>query len=102
MFIESYTCTGVPVEGLYCKRPIKCHGVFRNIDPPAPPHRPASVYPPKGGGEGGGHIRWVERGWEDTLARGRGGGGSIVQKTPDTALYSTYVSTIEGYCLLRE
>jgi hypothetical protein len=31
---------------------------------------------------------------EDTLARWRGGGGSIVWKTPDTALYSTYVSTL--------
>jgi hypothetical protein len=28
---------------------------------------------------------------EDTLAGGRGGGGSIVRKTPDTALYSIYV-----------
>ncbi len=30
----------------------------------------------------------------DTLARGRGGGGSIFWKTPDTALYSTYVITL--------
>jgi hypothetical protein len=37
-------------------------GVFQNIDPP-PPHRPASVYPPAFGAG------------EDTLARGRGGGG---------------------------
>jgi hypothetical protein len=29
--------------------------VFQNIDPP-PPHRPAIG--------GGGHTRWVERGWE--------------------------------------
>jgi hypothetical protein len=55
-------------------------GVFRTIDPP-PPHRPASVYPP--------HLVL----WEDTLARGRGGGGSIVRKTPDTALYSIYVAS---------
>ncbi len=41
-------------------------GVFRNIDPP-PPDRPASVYP-SAFGAGGGHTRWVERGW---------GGGSI-------------------------
>jgi hypothetical protein len=45
-------------------------GVFQNIDPP-PPHRPASVYPPAFGA-GGGHTRWVERGWrvnilEDTI-----------------------------------
>ncbi len=38
-------------------------GVFRNIDPP-PPHRPAIVYPHTPfGGAGGGHTRWVERGW---------------------------------------
>jgi hypothetical protein len=36
-------------------------GVFRNIEPP-PPHRPASVYPPPLV-RGGGHTRWVERGW---------------------------------------
>jgi hypothetical protein len=36
-------------------------GVFQNIDPP-PQHRPASVYPPAFG-SGGGHTRWVERGW---------------------------------------
>ncbi len=37
-------------------------GVFQNIDPP-PTHRPASVYPPAFGEEGG-RTRWVERGWE--------------------------------------
>jgi hypothetical protein len=53
-------------------------GVFRNIDPP-PPHRPASVYlPPLVSGE-------------DTLAGCRGGGGPIVQKTPDTALDSIHI-----------
>jgi hypothetical protein len=36
-------------------------GVYQNIDPP-PSHRPASVYPPAFGA-GGGHTRWVERGW---------------------------------------
>jgi hypothetical protein len=57
-------------------------GVFqKNIDPP-PPHRPAIVYPPP----------LVRR--EDTLAGGRRGGGSIYWKTPDTALYSTYLSTL--------
>jgi hypothetical protein len=50
-------------------------GVFQNIDPP-PPLRPAF-------GAGGGNI-----------ARGRGGWGPIVRKTPDTALYSVYVSTL--------
>jgi hypothetical protein len=53
-------------------------GVFRNIDPP-PPHRLASVYPPP-----------LVRG-EDRLAGWRGGGGSIVRKTPDAALYSILV-----------
>jgi hypothetical protein len=45
---------------------------------PPPPHRPANV-----------------RG-EDTLAGWRGGGGSKVRKTPDTALYSIFVSTLRG------
>ncbi len=53
-------------------------GVFRNIDPPPPPHRPASVYPP--------HGRTHSLG-------GEVGGGSIVRKTPDTALHYIYVST---------
>jgi hypothetical protein len=56
-------------------------GVFHIIDSP-PPHRPVSVYPPAFGAG------------EDTLARRRGGGGSIVRKTPDTALYSICVSTL--------
>ncbi len=53
-------------------------GVFRKIDH-LPSHCPASVYPPP---------------LEDTLAEWRGGGGSITWKTPDTALYSIYVSTL--------
>jgi hypothetical protein len=56
-------------------------GVFRNIDF-LPPHRPASVYLPAFGAG------------EDTLAGWRGVGGSIVQKTPDIALYSIYVRTL--------
>jgi hypothetical protein len=51
-------------------------GVFQYIDPP-PPDRPSSVYP----------LLWGREG-------GEGGGGSIFWKTPDTALYSTYVSTL--------
>ncbi len=51
---------------------------FQNIDPP-PPHPPP--------------LRALMR-EEDTLAGLRGGGGSIFWKTPDTALYSTYVSTL--------
>jgi hypothetical protein len=62
-------------------------GVFKKIDtPPHLPHRPASVYPPPPFSAGGGHTRWVEK--------GVGGGGSIFWKTPDTALYSTYLSTL--------
>jgi len=56
-------------------------GVFQNIDPP-PPHRSASVNP------------CLLSGGEDKLAGWRGGGGSIVRKTLDTALYSIYVSTL--------
>ncbi len=55
-------------------------GVFRNIDPPTPS-------PPGECAFGAG---------EDTLAKLRGGGGSIVRKTPDTALYSIYASTSWG------
>jgi hypothetical protein len=43
---------------MYCKRPIQC---LASSDL-QPPHRPASVYPPVFGA-GGGHTRWVERGW---------------------------------------
>jgi hypothetical protein len=57
-------------------------GVFQNIDPP-PPSPPGECVSPAFGA-GGGHTRWVER----------GGGGPIFWKTPGTALYSTYVSTL--------
>jgi hypothetical protein len=36
-------------------------GVFKILTPPTR-HCPASVYPPAFGA-GGGHTRWVERGW---------------------------------------
>jgi hypothetical protein len=36
-------------------------GVFRNIDPPTP-SLPGECVPPAFGA-GGGHTRWVERGW---------------------------------------
>ncbi len=53
--------------------------------PPHPPQRPASVYPPSPFGAGRGHTHCVERGvWR----------GSIFWKTRDTALYSTYVSSL--------
>ncbi len=74
------------VEGLYCKRPIQSLASSEILTPP--PHRPASVYPPP--------LVWGE----DTLAGWRGGGGSIVRKTPDTALYSVYVSTLWSMAFL--
>ncbi len=68
------------VEGLYCKRPIQCLASSEIW----PPHLTARrVCPSPVFGSGGGHTRWVERGWE-----------SKVRKTPDTALYSIYVSTL--------
>jgi hypothetical protein len=51
-------------------------GVFRNTDP-LTARRVCTLWC------GGGHTRGVER-----------GGVSIVRKTPDTALYSMYVSTL--------
>jgi hypothetical protein len=56
-------------------------GVFQNIDPHAP-HRPASVYP----------RLWC--GGRTHSLGGEGGEGSIFWKTPDTVLYSTYISTL--------
>jgi hypothetical protein len=54
-------------------------GVFRNIVPhPLTARRVCTPLP-------------LVRG-EDTLTGWKGGGGSIVRKTPDTALYSKYVS----------
>jgi hypothetical protein len=61
-------------------------GVFQNIDPPTPlTARRVCVVGEAFGAEGG-HTRWVEM--------GMGGGESIFWKTPDTALYSTYVRTL--------
>ena len=54
-------------------------GVFQNIDPQPPSPPGECVLPPP--------CRGYTRGG------GRGGGWSIVRKTPDTALYSEYVST---------
>jgi hypothetical protein len=61
------------VEGLYCRRPIQCLASSKILTPP-PLHRP------------GGYTRWVERGW----------GVNILEdaRQADTALYSTYVSTL--------
>jgi hypothetical protein len=68
-------------EGLYCKRPIQCLASSEILTPHPLTTRRVCTPPP------------LVRG-EDTLARGRGGGGSTVRKTPDTALYSIYVSTL--------
>jgi hypothetical protein len=57
-------------------------GVFQNIDPPPPSPPGECVYPPP-----------LVRGRTHSLV-GEGGGGSIFWKTSDTALYSTYVSTL--------
>jgi hypothetical protein len=58
-------------------------GVFQNVNPHPLTARRVYIYIPPP----------LVRG-EDTLARERGGGGSTFWKTPDTALYSTYVSTL--------
>jgi hypothetical protein len=55
-------------------------GVFQKINPPTA-RRVCNPPPP------------LVRG-ADTLAGWRGGGGLIVRKTQDTALYSIYVSTL--------
>ncbi len=57
-------------------------GVFRNIDHRLTARRVST--PRLAFGAGG----------EDILAGGRGVGGSIVRKTPDTAMYSIYVSIL--------
>jgi hypothetical protein len=57
-------------------------GVFRNIDPHPLTAWGVCTPPPP-----------LVRG-EDTLAGWRWVGGLIVRKTPDTALYSIYVSTL--------
>ncbi len=66
-------------------------GVFQNVDPP-PPHHPANVYITP--------SPLVRR--EEALTGWRWGGGSIVRKTPDTALYSIYVSTLWDVPLVRD
>jgi hypothetical protein len=60
-------------------------GVFQNIDPP-PPSPPGECVPPAFGAG------------EDTFAGWRGRWGSIFLEDADTALYSTYVSTLWFLC----
>jgi hypothetical protein len=69
------------VERLYCKRPIQCLASSKILTPhPLTARRVCTPSP-------------LVRG-EDTLAGWKVGGRSIFWKTPDTALYSTYVSTL--------
>ncbi len=49
------------VEGLYCKRPIQCLASSEILTPPLTARRVCTPPPPFGAG--GGHTRWVERGW---------------------------------------
>ena len=50
------------VEGLYCKRPIQCLASSEILTPhPSTPG--VHCTPPPAFGAGGGHTRWVERGW---------------------------------------
>jgi hypothetical protein len=58
-------------------------GVFRNIDPPPIPSPPGECVPPR---------LWC--GGRTHSQGGEGVGGQLVRKTPDTALYSIYVSTL--------
>ncbi len=61
---------GESVERLYCKRPILCLASSKILTP----------------------RLWC--GGRTHSLGGEGGGGSIFWKTPGTALYSTYVSTL--------
>ena len=70
------------VEGLYCKRPIQRLASYRILTP----HLLTARWVCTRLWCGGGHTRWVERGL-----------GVNIWKTPDTALYSTYLSTL---CLI--
>jgi hypothetical protein len=76
-------CILLIIERLYYKRPILCQASSKILTP-----HPTGEFVPPAFGAGGGHTGWVER-----VVVGRGG-GSIFWKTPDTALYSTYVSTL--------
>ncbi len=56
------TQRGKGVERLYCKRPIQCLASSKILTPhPRTARRVCSVSPAFGAG--GGHTRWVERGW---------------------------------------
>ncbi len=69
LVILQYTCGNSvlvclcvpPVEGLYCKRPIQCLASSEILTPH--PLTARRVCTPPAFGAGGGHTRWVERGW---------------------------------------
>jgi hypothetical protein len=67
-----FVCMARLVEGLYCTRPIQCLATSELLSPhPLVPWRVCTPPP---------HPPLVLG--EDTLARGRGGGGSVIRKTP--------------------
>jgi hypothetical protein len=78
-----------PVLSSYCKRPI-LRLASSKILTLHPPHSPANVCPPFWCG---GRIHFPV---------GEGGGGSIFWKVSDTALYSTYVSTLRVQISLKD
>ncbi len=55
-------CIPERVEGLYCKRPVQCLASSKILTHHPLTVRRVCVYPPAFGA-GGGHTRWVERGW---------------------------------------
>jgi hypothetical protein len=79
------------LERVYCKRPIQCLSSSKILTTHPLTARRVCTPPP---------LPPLVRG-EDTLAGWRGGGGLIFWKMPDTALYSTYVSTLWIYIFLE-
>jgi hypothetical protein len=75
------SCSAAPVQGLYCKRPIQCLASSKLLPHPLTARRVCTP-----------HL-WCG-GRTQTLGGEGVGGGSIFWKTPDTALYSTFVSTL--------
>jgi hypothetical protein len=68
------------IEGLYCKRPFQCLASSEILTPQPLTARRVCI-PAFGAG--------VERGW-----------GSIVRKTPDTAMYSIYLYIFKYFVVL--
>jgi hypothetical protein len=78
------SCSAAPVEGLYCKRPIQCPASSKILTPPPPTPSPPGECVPPAFGAGGGHTRWVERGW----------GVNILEDARHCSVLYTYVSTL--------